>query len=365
MVRDPEQPRRHLLLGRARLGRRRLPADHAGQRQPVGLRRRRRRAHAAPHAATTTSGTSSSCWSTSRPARSTSPSRARPTRPTWTRTWPAARRPPSACSCTPGSNEVHYKDLALEDNPTDDEAADRQAVAAVPGCRPRGDSRGLAVHSCGPPSAAIRTFLGRFHGPRDWWYDRCSVASSCSEDKSPPFRLATCSDWRHRRAGAVLPVRAVGSRTAPAPAATPASSMASTRPAARRRRPSPPRRSGEACACDVQCQSGTCVGGICCTGSACSALRPLGITCQDDSAVRLGLLRRRRLLQRRLHRRLRRLQPARPDGPVRRRSRPAARTATASAAAIRPRPAVRPATATARAAAPATRPAPSAGRPPA
>ena len=47
--------------------------------------------------------------------------------------------------------------------------------------------------------------------------------------------------------------------------------------------PLPPKASGEACACGVQCQSGTCVGGICCTGSACNELRPLGIICQADA----------------------------------------------------------------------------------
>ena len=54
----------------------------------------------------------------------------------------------------------------------------------------------------------------------------------------------------------------------------------------------PPQRqkaAGEACACDIQCETGTCSAGVCCSGSGCSALRPLGITCQSDSHCASGL----------------------------------------------------------------------------
>jgi hypothetical protein len=52
--------------------------------------------------------------------------------------------------------------------------------------------------------------------------------------------------------------------------------------------PLSPRAVGQACACDIECATGTCQGRICCSGSACTPVSPLGASCEDDSECLSG-----------------------------------------------------------------------------
>jgi hypothetical protein len=52
--------------------------------------------------------------------------------------------------------------------------------------------------------------------------------------------------------------------------------------------PSPRKAAGEACACDVECATGTCQGGICCAGVACATRKPAGLACESADQCQSG-----------------------------------------------------------------------------